>query len=582
VRLEITRKGMIEVHDAAGRLVSSNTVIEEAIEDLIADAEAHPEIDLYRITYPEREVRVVPRVVVVRTLAAPQNLAVTANVVGAYEEPAGALTWAAVSGATSYNVYRSAVSASAGFSLVAPVGPSPGYTDAGVTHDATYWWYVKAVAGGVEGPASSVVTARMVPGFSDNAIFPMSIAPGQTVSFESRILDADDRYALEWVPATAIPNGITVLSTRPRGLSASVGATLGQTPGHQVRLVPSRDADWTTRSTASGVFYSTNFTYKNAAKTQLITNVADLISSAFQTGNSAKLAWDTSLKLSGNGCLRLNMAGGAIDGAGTGWTFSFDGIGLNTKNTSKSQFYLQFAYYADSVQNNFNYGGSSSYGGKIIIVEAPDTSFDSGEVVFRRWVEPGGFVGAYSLPVNQMYYNQVTSQSRGLLNNLYDANHYGGSFPSPSTAAQWKQRHGYMSIGTVSDPDYANAPRIISNTWMTVEIYVDLVNDCVKIWMAPYGQAPKLIIGRNAGNGDLPAVGTIDGSNSNPKPIYTGAQLTNYANSPTAWPSTDTFVCYDEVIASNNPINFPGGYSLPFPGTDPVTGWPWTGTVFRG
>ena len=56
---------MIEVHDAAGRLVSRNTVIEEAIEDLTADAEAHPETELYRITYPEREVRIVPRAVVV-------------------------------------------------------------------------------------------------------------------------------------------------------------------------------------------------------------------------------------------------------------------------------------------------------------------------------------------------------------------------------------------------------------------------------------------------------------------------------------------------------------------------------------
>lgn len=56
---------MIEVRDPSGRLVSSNTVIEEAIEDLVADAESHPEIETYRITYPSREVRVIPKVVVV-------------------------------------------------------------------------------------------------------------------------------------------------------------------------------------------------------------------------------------------------------------------------------------------------------------------------------------------------------------------------------------------------------------------------------------------------------------------------------------------------------------------------------------
>lgn len=381
------------------------------------------------------------------------------------------------------------------------------------------------------------------------------------------------------VESGTLPSGVTVVN-QTLSYDGAGNSSGEQQTGILLTLVPATDQDWITRSSQSGVFYSNNFTYRNTAKTEEITSVADLISSAFQTGNTSRIVWDQSLKLSGNGCLRLNMPGGSYND--TGWTFAFDGFGNTNKTVSKQQFYLQFAYYADSIQNNFNYGGSSSYGGKICIVQAPDASFGTGEVVFRRWVEPGGFVGAYSLPVNDMYYNNVTSQSKGLLNNLYDANHYGASLPSPSTASQWKQRHGYMSIGTVADPDYVNAPRIISNTWMTIEMYIDLINDCVKIWMAPYGQAPKLLIGRNAGNGDLPAAGTSDSSNLKPRPLYTGAQLTNYANSPTAWPSSDTFVCYDEIIVSDNPINFPGGYTLPFPGTNTVTNWPWSGTVFRG
>jgi len=491
-------------------------------------------------------------------------------------------------GLAGYKLYRSTNGVNYGLHQTIAAGTTT-YNDGSLNADTTYYYKLSAFDNATpvanESAQSAAVSGRTAVAstltWSGNP-FPMTVPAGSYVDLEQYISDPANELGSVISIGTALPSGVTIVSSSTWRVTASAGATLGTTSGHQLYLLKSADADWLSRSTASGVFYSTNFTYKDAAKTQLITNVTDLAASAYQTGSTAKLAWDTSLKLSGNGCLRLNMAGGSIDGTGTGWTFSFDGIGLHTKNTSKTQFYIQFAYYADSVQNNFNYGGTSNYGGKIIIVEAPDTSFDSGEVVFRRWVEPGGFVAAYSLPVNQSYYNNVISQSRGLLNNLYDANHYGASFGAPSTASQWKQRHGYMSIGTVSDPDYVNAPRIISNTWMTIEIYVDLVNDCVKMWMAPYGESPKLIIGKNPGNGDLPAVGTVDGSGSNPKPIYTGAQLTNYANSPTAWPSTSTYVCYDEVIASNDPIPFPGGYTLPFPGTDTVTSWPWTGTVFRG
>ena len=68
------------------------------------------------------------------------------------------LTWAAVSGATSYNLYRSTISG-AGKSGIRIAGVSSGYADTGLTNGTVYYYVVTTVSAGGESVASSQVSA---------------------------------------------------------------------------------------------------------------------------------------------------------------------------------------------------------------------------------------------------------------------------------------------------------------------------------------------------------------------------------------------------------------------------------------
>jgi hypothetical protein len=371
-----------------------------------------------------------------------------------------------------------------------------------------------------------------------------------------------------------LPAGITQSGSRGQTISGTPTTVSATTVTFRADDL-SGDADFLARSGGGGVFYSNNFTYRNTAKTLLITSDAELRSSAAQVGgDTSTVVRNTSQFLSGTQSLKLNMP--ASSNQYGGWNFDFGGIAVSSKLVSKHQFYFQFAYYADSVYRDFFFGPYSTYGGKIAIIEAPNASFDTGEVVLRRLPLPGGYIAAYRIPtsgVTTEFGLNVSAVSDLFFNNFIDR---GGS-SSTLNAAQLRFGVNYNNKDNnpASDTDYQHSPRLVSNGWFVFEVYVDQINDIVKIWGAPYGSAPELIMG--AMNAGLPGTSTTDGG-TNPKPLYTGIQLTNYPNAFSNYPSTTTFVGYDELICSDNAINFPGGFALPFPGTASPTGYPPAGT----
>lgn len=343
------------------------------------------------------------------------------------------------------------------------------------------------------------------------------------------------------------------------------------------------DADWAQRSAAPGVFYRNNFTYANRTETTLITNSAGLRATTWGGNGDNLLVWDQSIKLSGAGSCRLNQIASQVNWHSQ-YRITWDGIGAATKNTSKSRFYLQFAYYADAVYRSTYFGGTpdegGEWGGKIAIIEAPDASNDVGEIVIRRCSKPGGFLQAYRLDTQggyRYFYMQHNNVGGSTKWTTYPFVNRGS--PAVTNLDTLERRHGPVINTDIdgSDPDYQHVQKFPANGWFVIEVYVDLANDIVKIWLAPYGSAPELSIGGIGSYVGLPSVGTMDGSNQLPRPLYTGVQLTNYANNPSRWNSTDTFICYDEVIASDNPIPFPGGLSLPYPGTQTPPDWPPSG-----
>jgi hypothetical protein len=339
------------------------------------------------------------------------------------------------------------------------------------------------------------------------------------------------------------------------------------------------EEDWELRSTQSGVFYRHNMTYTDESETTLITNDATMRSSAAGAGASGGASanqnvWDTTRKLSGGGSWALEMLA-SVPGGWNDLQIDFSGKGSNTKAVIKHQFYWQFAFYADSVYRDFYYGDDNTFGGKIAIIESWNQSFDNGEVVIRRAAMPGGVFRAYrktdasavvGFGLEWAAHNDITFL------NFYDA----GS-PTVTNTTTLRQRYGHdddTRNETTFNSDLAGSPLFPENDWIVFETYVDQVNDIVKIWAAPYGSAPVLVCG--AMNASLPAVGAEDGANDE---IYTGVQHLNYPNTAEEWPETDTRVCYTELIGSDDPINFPGGFSIPHPGTDTPPGYPPSGGV---
>lgn len=344
--------------------------------------------------------------------------------------------------------------------------------------------------------------------------------------------------------------------------------------------------DWLTRSTAPGVFFDHNFTYRNAAKTLPITTAAHLIESSWDNdvqSDETLIEYDTVHKLSGNGSCRINLLV-SDPGGNAGFRVGWDGIGAGTKNAFKHKFYFQFSYYMDAYWRDW-YFNTSTYGGKIAIFQAPDQSFGTGEVVLRRDFRPGGFLSAYrhtgvTTVLMRLFYSALSQRANYAFLDR--------GTPSPvSSTNDLQQRHGPHSQTadpTGDDADFQWAPRLASSGFTTIEAYIDLEEDIAKFWMADYGDAPTLVLGGMDVPGHtylgLPAPGEDDGGTGE---LYSGLQLTSYMNhnqdpSSFDWIEQDTFVCYAELLGSDEPIDFPGGHPLPFPGTEIPTDWPPTDT----
>lgn len=379
--------------------------------------------------------------------------------------------------------------------------------------------------------------------------------------------------------SAALPAGVTLDSANKRFVyDGNAGAT---TVSGIVLLSLDTNAEWANQTV--GAFYSHNLTYRDTAKTQLITSTADMLSARAgpSGGTDARMAWDTVNKLSGGGSVKMNMPA-ANNGAYSGYSIDFSGIASATKAVQKHQFYVRFCFYPDATYLNFFYGSpvtSPGWGGKIAIIECWNSSFDAGEVVLRREGMPGGPFGGYWLKsggANPGSYGLNWSSPAAVNGQQTIMNFYDAGTPVVTNLNTLQQRYGinYSSRSdSILDPDViVNAPRLLANRWHVFEAYVDQVNNVIKWWFAPYGLPPTLVMG--AMQAGLPAVGTPDGASTNPQPIYTGVQFTNYPNTALAWPAVDTYVAYSEFIASDNPIPFPGGYTLPFPGTQTPTGYP--------
>lgn len=336
---------------------------------------------------------------------------------------------------------------------------------------------------------------------------------------------------------------------------------VGLTPAYAVDVIDVTQ-DWQQRS--SGAIYAENFNYPD--KSALIAAAAQI------NGNITEyLSLETEHTLSGQG-VRIDVPASA--GANTGsWNNFINGVDA----TVYKRFYLQFVVYADYDWLNypFKQSNGSPTSPKLIIIDQWNSSFNAGEIVITNQ-NTRGFVTAYRgrssdfPPLTREVPGSSTFCPNGDPDYLYQFPLDTGVPATVDTCAEYKQRYGplhYNFSGTIEagipldqqgTPDQDAAVAGVTwnkNGFTTVEIFVDHDQDIIKIWASHYGDPPKLIVDSTL----LPNGAELGGSG------YTGFQLTPYRTNGAANEANrqDTYVSYAEVIVSENPVVFPGGYELP-------------------
>jgi hypothetical protein len=368
------------------------------------------------------------------------------------------------------------------------------------------------------------------------------------------------------------------------GQSALVMATSTFGPTYVRRLpntgidpVSGIQSDWNSRSKAAGVFYATNFS-EFTTRDALINGAYQTAYANDQYGPSGryKVELESSIALSGKSIRSNLFAAEGANEAGGSWNFSFDGVGAKTQNLQKSEFYFQFALYGDSTWANWQYAN----GAKIAIIAMPNQSYGNAAsagvneiVLFRDKIGPypGLYRWSTAAITGTSLCSLAWSSDTQFLSNythhiFYNSNPTNTTRPANST--ELATRFGKTQYGWTPPANYF--PRVESNGWTVYEVYVNRTYNgtgMIKVWSAPYGQQPILWGGSTDAR-----LGTSG---------YTGIHLLPRTENAWegAWPTVDTFACYGEVICSDNPIAFPGGYTIPYIGTALPANFPWNGAT---
>jgi hypothetical protein len=335
------------------------------------------------------------------------------------------------------------------------------------------------------------------------------------------------------------------------------------------------ERDWHARSKAPGVFYADNFS-------GLPDDEAVRQSSFLRHRlNTSRLFLETRNTLSGGAAARIEVH--PEDGEVTAtYAHSFDGVGVRTKKTKKKELYYQFAIYMPRYILDHRFrtvNDKGNVGHKWAILQEPDQSFGKGEIVVKS-VRFSRVVGAYTVgPKGTHGFSRKWPSKSGnpcskspdyQWQATVDAGPQAEGGQTDATSCDlFRRRYGMFyshykrnpviyGQGTVSEQGYPEPESSrhgivwIPDAWNVIEIYVNEPAQTVKIWHARRGDPPRLVIDA-VGNANL---GHREGN-------YTGVQLLPRLEERAPDLTREvTYAIYDELIASSEPIPFPGGHRI--------------------
>jgi hypothetical protein len=364
-------------------------------------------------------------------------------------------------------------------------------------------------------------------------------------------------------------------------------ATITSTPTTISVVNYNPSSDWVARSTAAGVRYAENWSkYSTAADYFNFWNTGQMAGHTCPKNPGMGTEWNNSIELvttaghmSSGKAFRLYLGKnnhGSSGGIDNQWfNVLFNGNPNDVAGAFRKKFYVQISVWVDEfVDYYWRQSDGSAQSCKFLRID-DHTATNTGEIVVNNQYTLG-FVTTYRRTPNgnPLFTRAQNTQTRTpnyclqpAVNNATPAN--------PSTDAQYKQKYGPMDFTMTNGTSQATLLHLQPNTpdpdaaiggvtWnrggiTVVEIMADLDTQSCKVWAAHSGKAPRLLVNevgtcefgdRRMANGvgwncfeftNLPY--TSDGAN-NP-------------GSPVAW------VDYSELICSDNPIAFPGGFGLP-------------------
>jgi hypothetical protein len=357
---------------------------------------------------------------------------------------------------------------------------------------------------------------------------------------------------------------------------------ISQTAG----AVDDAERDWQTRSQAPGVFHADNFS-------GLVDDEA-LRQRSFlrHRRNPTRLFLETRNTLSGGGAARIEVH--PEDGEGTAtFAHSFDGVGARTKEIRKKQLYYQFSIYLPRYILDHRFrtvNDKGNVGHKWAILQEPDQSFGKGEIVVtsarfsrvvsaytvgpkgthgfgRKWPSKSGNPCSKSPDYQWQATVDAGPQAEGGETDATSCNLFRrryGMFHSHYKRNPVRYGQGTVSEQGYPDPESSRHGIVwIPDAWNVIEIYVNEPAQTVQMWHARRGDPPRLVIDA-VGNANL---GHREGN-------YTGVQLLPRLEERAPDPTREvTYAIYDELIASSEPIPFPGGHRIEAP-VLPSTGGP--------
>jgi hypothetical protein len=330
--------------------------------------------------------------------------------------------------------------------------------------------------------------------------------------------------------------------------------------------VADKAADWSARSTASGVLSSNTFNYTTFEELKAASN--GTISS---NPPNNEIGLEPTINLTGRNSLKITTYSSASANGGT-WQEWLDG----TTGNRFDKFYIQFAIYFPRDTLAYRWSGGDGQL-KVLNIER----YGGGQVTVTnpKFLGFPGMMLNGSSGMSKAYTN--TPVSNVGTEYVYQSAIDTGTPANPATSCEFWSRYGAARGITVNE-NYgydASKPYLdqrglpggfpnrcavnagvpyAMNDWTVIEVFVDTSNpdtsvNTVRTWVAKYGNAPRLTTNE---------IGTAQINRNSD--YYRRFELMNYDTPRLAEPGRPTLYTYfDEVIVSTAPIKFPGGYSLP-------------------